>query len=72
MKTVCSIPESRPNFFLAALGSSLGVCGLSLVGYTNCPTVSGIFVPGPGTELTIPALEGGFFTTGPPEKSLKA
>ena len=28
----------------------------------------GILVPQPGIEPTSPALEGGFLTTGPPEK----
>ena len=36
----------------------------------SCPTVCGILVPRPGIELASPELEGGFFTTGPPEKSL--
>ena len=38
-------------------------CGLS------CPAACGILVPRPGMEPASPALEGGFFTTGPPGKS---
>ena len=40
------------------------VCGPS------CPVACGILVPLPGIEPASPALEGGFFTTGPPGKSL--
>ena len=39
-------------------------CGLS------CPVACRILVPQPGIEPASPALEGGFFTTGPPGKSL--
>ena len=39
------------------------VCGLS------CPAACGILVPRPGIKPESPALEGGFFTTGPPGKS---
>ena len=35
----------------------------------SCPTACRILVPRPGMEPTSPALEGGFFTTGPPGKS---
>ena len=35
----------------------------------SCPASCGNLVPRPGIELASPALEGGFFTTGPPEKS---
>ena len=38
-------------------------CGLS------CPVACGILVPWPGIEPTSPALDGRFFTTGPPGKS---
>ena len=34
------------------------------------PVARGILVPQPGIELLSLALEGGFLTTGPPEKSL--
>ena len=34
----------------------------------SCPEACGILVPRPGMEPTSPALEGGFLTTGPPEK----
>ena len=37
----------------------------------SCPKACGILVPRPGIEPASPALEGGFFTTGPPGKSLK-
>ena len=40
-------------------------CGLC------CPLACGILVPQPGIEPRSPALEGGFFTTGPPGKSVK-
>ena len=35
----------------------------------SCPTACGILVPRPGIEPASPALEGGFFTTGPPGNS---
>ena len=35
-----------------------------------CPAARGILIPRPGIEPTSPALEGRFFTTGPPGKSL--
>ena len=38
----------------------------------SCPTACGILVPQPGIEPTSPALDGGFFTTGPPGKSQRA
>ena len=34
----------------------------------SCPEMWDL--PGPGIESTFPALTGGFFTTGPPGKSL--
>ena len=36
----------------------------------SCPTACGILIPCPGIEPLSPALEGGFFTTGLPGKSL--
>ena len=36
----------------------------------SCPAARGILVPRPGIEPASPALEGGFFTTGPLGKSL--
>ena len=36
----------------------------------SCPVARGILVPLPGIEPTSPALEGRFFTTVPPRKSL--
>ena len=37
----------------------------------SCPAACGLLVPRPGIEPTSPAMEGAFFTTGPPGKSLK-
>ena len=34
-----------------------------------CPAACEVLVPPPGIEPESPALEGGFFTTGPPGKS---
>ena len=36
----------------------------------RCPATCGILVPQPGIKSASPALEGRFFTTGPPGKSL--
>ena len=36
----------------------------------SCPMACGILVPRPGIKLMSPAMEGGFLTTGPSEKSL--
>ena len=53
-----------------------GVCSLRHAGSLvdahglSCPVACGILVPRPGIEPASPALEGGFFTTGPPGKSL--
>ena len=49
---------------LRRASSVIVACGL------NCPVAYGILVPCPGIEPASPALEGGFFTTGPPGKSL--
>ena len=49
---------------LRRMSSVVVVCGLS------CPAACGILVSRSGIELASPALEGGFFTTGPPGKSL--
>ena len=48
--------------YLAALASLVVVHGL------NYPSTCGILVPWPGIEPRSLALEGGFFTTGPPRK----
>ena len=48
---------------LRHVSSVVVACGLS------CPEACGILVPLPGIEPMSPALEGGFFTTGPPGKS---
>ena len=45
-------------------GSVVAECGLS------CSAARGILVPQPGIEPKSPTLEGGFFTTEPPGKSL--
>ena len=37
----------------------------------SCSIACGILVPRPGMELMSTALQGGFFTTRPPRKSLK-
>ena len=47
-----------------AQASVVGPCGLS------CSEACGILVHQPGIEPAAPALQGGFFTTGPPGKSL--
>ena len=36
----------------------------------RCPSALGLLVPQPGLELTSPALQGRFLTTGPPGRSL--
>ena len=38
--------------------------------WLSCPATYRILVPWPGIKPTSPELEGGFFTTGPPGKSL--
>ena len=48
---------------LRCMSSGVVACGLS------CPAACRILVPGPGLKPVSPALEGGFFTTGPPGKS---
>ena len=45
-------------------GLSRAVCRL------RCSAARGIFISQPGIEPTSPALQGGFLTTGPPEKPL--
>ena len=51
---------------LSCASSVVVVCGLSR------PVACGILVPWPGIKSVSPALEGGFFITGPPGKSLFA
>ena len=41
---------------------------LAMLGTWAFPVAYGILVSQPGIEPTSPALEGGFLTTGPPEK----
>ena len=48
------------------VGSVVAAVGLS------CPMVCWILVPRPGLEPVSPEMEGGFFTTGPPGKSLSS
>ena len=61
------------------VGSSLRLAGslvevrassVVVVRGLSCPAACGILVPQPGIKPASPALEGGFFTTGPPGKSL--
>ena len=70
---------SCPGFSLVVVcGFSLSSCGAQAPGRVgsvvvahrlSCPGACGILVPRPGIEPASPALEGGFFTTGPPGKS---
>ena len=64
---------------VVACGFSLSSCGVQALGHVgsvvvahrlSCPVACGILVPRPGIEPTSPALEGRFFTAGPPGKSL--
>jgi len=52
------------TLWLWCVGSVVAACELSY------SMACGILVPPPGIELVSPALQGGFLTTGPPEKSL--
>ena len=55
---------------LQHVGSLVEACGLSIYGGgLSCPMACGILVPRPGIKTASPALESGFFTTGPPGKS---
>ena len=61
-------------FFFFFFLSALSLCcseqaSLVVLRGLSCPTVCGILVPWPGVEPESPAWEGGFLTTGPPEKS---
>ena len=66
---------------VVAWGFSLSSCGMRVPEHVgslvearglSCPVACGILVPWPGIEPPAPALEGGFFTTGPPRKSQAA
>ena len=57
-------PERMGSVVCGTWALSLRHAGLS------GPMACGILVPRPGIESASPALEGGFFTTGPPGKSL--
>ena len=55
---------------MAVLVSSCGTHDLSTMAHRlSCPAECGILVPQPGIEPMSPALEGGFFMSGPPGKS---
>ena len=64
-------------YFFGCLGPGCGVWDLSLqcpaslagVQELRCSKVCGILVPQPGIEIASSALQGGFLTTGLPEKS---
>ena len=62
------------SFIFGCTGSSLLCAVFSLVAMQGLsfPVACGILIPRPGIELTSPALEGGFLTTGPPGKSQKS
>ena len=61
----CPGSRARGLCSLRHTGSLIEACELS------CPEACGILVPRPGVEPESPALEGGFFTPGPPGKSQK-
>ena len=76
---LCGIFLKNFFYFLAVSDLSCGTRDLSLrltssvvvVRRLSCPTVcGGHLAPRPGIETASPALEGGFFTTGSPGKSL--
>ena len=64
-------------FFLSVSGLSCSTRALLLRGASSvvvvhrhsCPLACGILVPRPGIEPVSPALEGRYFTTGPPGNS---
>ena len=58
---LCSLQHA--GSLVEARSSVVAACGLS------CPAAPEILVPRPGIEPTSPALEGRFFTTGPPWES---
>ena len=61
--------QRRLSLFQLAGLSLVEARGLSKCGaQTYCPAARGILVPWPGIEPVSPALEGRFFTTGPPGK----
>ena len=65
MRCVC-------RFFVCFYFQYLNIClwqVLVLARRLSYPAACGIFIPQLGTELTSPALKGGFLTTGPPGKS---
>ena len=60
---VGSVVCSMPALYLRHVGSVVVAFGLS------CPAACGILVPQSGIKPASSALEGRFFTTGPPGKS---
>ena len=60
----CGLLSSCGTWAPGCVGSGIVVRGLS------CPEACGILVFRSGIQPASPALEGGFFTTGPPGKSL--
>ena len=71
------LPLQRTGFSLVAARrpSSCGTWAPECVGSVvaasgpSCPAACGILVPQPGMQPASPALQDGFFTTGPPGKS---
>ena len=58
------------NFYNIYLFGCVDSHGLFSCGtWLSCPTACGVLVSQPGIEPTSPALQGGFLTTGPPQKS---
>ena len=64
LEHVGSVVRGTQALSLRHVSSTVVARGLSY------PLACGILVPRPGMEPASPALEGGFFTTGPPGKSL--
>ena len=65
-------PERVGSVVCGMWALSLRCAGSVVVAHRlSCPTACGILVPQPGIEPVSSALEGGFFTTGPPGKSQK-
>ena len=60
-------PRKSVKYLLKFFFLNLATLGLHF-GTWVFPMAHGILVPQPGIKPTSPALEGGFLTTGPPEK----
>ena len=70
---VLSALPVTPSLFFGGVVLSLYCstrASLVAVHRLSCPAACPILVPRPGIEPASPALEGGFFTTAPPGKSL--